>query len=191
VSRKRTPTGRQAPSDFGQWSRELHRPERVDAAECYITPPPLPRQAPPRERREPAGHTQVVQPGEQEQLSRLRYRLVFSTDQRVDATGDGIVGRDPRTDGGHAHIVRFEDPRRLLSRNHFEFGLTPDNEFWLSDLGTANGTYLIRNGSQWMLPAHQRTRLSPGDVIHFGSFAVRLAAEPEPHPDPRAWDRRN
>ncbi|MFT4231662.1 MAG: FHA domain-containing protein [Leucobacter sp.] len=185
MSRKRAAAGRQAPSDFGQWSRELHRPDRVAAAEYYPTPPPLPRPAPPRERREPIGHTQVVGADAHEQRSRLRYRLVFSTGQVIDVRGDGIVGREPRSDGGHTHVIRFEDPRRLLSRSHFEFGLTSENEFWLSDLGTANGTYLIQNGNQWMLPAHQRTRLSHGDVIHFGSFAAQLAAEPAPRAEPR------
>lgn len=182
VSRKRTPAGRQAPSGFEQWSRELYRPERIGTAGYYITPPPLPSPAPLKEWREPAGHTRVVGPSEQEQLSRLRYRLLFSTDERVDVVGDGIVGRDPRSDSGHIHVIRLEDPQRLMSRNHLEFGLTAENEFWVSDLGTANGTYIIQNETQWMLPAHQRTRLSPGDIIHFGSFAARVIAEQDPVP---------
>lgn len=91
------------------------------------------------------------------------------------SAGVGVVGRGPiDAQGSYEHVVKFDDPQRVLSRNHFEFGLTSNNEFWVADLGAANGTYVVAGGAQRLLAAHERTRLLHGDQLLFGEVAMRL-----------------
>lgn len=99
-----------------------------------------------------------------------QWTLAFSDGQRILITGTGVVGRDPRTDEGYQHTVTITDPARLLSRNHFAFGLTPENTPWISDLESANGTYLDNTP----LPPSIRTAIAPGNLIRFGDHTARI-----------------
>lgn len=107
-------------------------------------------------------------------FAELKYSLVFSTGDRVEVQGEGIVGRRPHNDKQYLHVVKIPDTERYLSRNHFEFGITRSNELWVCDLGAPNGTYLITSGTQYLLQPESRTKLNNGDVIRFGEFSARV-----------------
>jgi hypothetical protein len=85
-----------------------------------------------------------------------------------------IVGR-----GADANF-KIEAP--LLSRRHFEVRFDEHNGLEISDLKSANGTFV--NG----LPA-QKAPLRPGDVIRAGDIEIRVDFEggPEPSPSSGAW----
>jgi adenylate cyclase len=66
-----------------------------------------------------------------------------------------------------------------VSRKHVVINRQAGDEFWLSDLGSANGTYVNQ------LRVSQPVRLRPGDEIRIGPFQLRfrrLSAEPAVEP---------
>lgn len=66
-----------------------------------------------------------------------------------------------------------------VSRKHVVINRQAGDEFWLSDLGSANGTYLNQ------LRVSQPTRLRPGDEIRIGPFQIvfrRPTDEPAAEP---------
>lgn len=177
MAKKNVTPPRQAPASFDRQARDLFQPGQVAAATSYSTPPPLPKVALPQVTPADAGRGDAA--GVFEGWHHVAYQLVFSTGQGIEVRGSGIVGREPNdAHGSYVHVLRFEDPQRVLSRNHFEFGLTAENEFWAADLDSANGTYIVQNGAQRLLTAHERTRLLHGDKLHFGGVAAQLVIVP-------------
>src|SRR5690606_15845203 len=64
-----------------------------------------------------------------------------------------------------------------VSRKHLVINRQAGDEFWLSDLGSANGTYVNQ------LRVSQPTRLRPGDEIRIGPFQLSFHSAAE---DPAA-----
>jgi adenylate cyclase len=83
--------------------------------------------------------------------------------KRIDVTGSCVVGRS-----NNSTIVLPDDK---VSRRHAMIQCQSGHEFWLIDLGSANGTYL--NGRRIVQPS----RLNHGDQIKIGDhrFIFRLA----------------
>jgi ABC-type multidrug transport system ATPase subunit/pSer/pThr/pTyr-binding forkhead associated (FHA) protein len=75
------------------------------------------------------------------------------------AIGRITVGRDPHS---NVHL-----PDLLVSRNHAELRVTPNNEAELVDLSSANGTYL--NGQRII-----RAPVYEGDVITIGHYLLQV-----------------
>ena len=75
---------------------------------------------------------------------------------------DVIVGRSRECD------VSVEDPD--VSRRHAS--IVADEGLFVTDLGSRNGTYVGRQ----RLPAHQRTAISPSDVVELGSTTIIVRA---------------
>ncbi|OIH98090.1 MULTISPECIES: FHA domain-containing protein [unclassified Curtobacterium] len=157
-----------------------------ELARAVVTPPPAPRASADRVRStvaqlpgRPLGGSGVAT-----QAAPARQRaaavLVLDDEQRVTVSGGGLVGRDPASahpDGGYAHVIALEDPERLLSRTHLEFGFGAEGSFWVLDAASANGVELHRPGHQaaTLVPS-QRTTVQPGDTVVFGGHTLR--AEP-------------
>ena len=81
---------------------------------------------------------------------------------------------------GEENVIRLECPS--VSRAHLELHPTPEG-LEAEDLGSSNGTVLIRggsepnSGSQEPLPAHDRSPLRPGDALRVGSVVLSLQAK--------------
>lgn len=160
--------------------------ERGELARAVVTPPPAPRASADRVRAtvaqlpgRPLGGASV---GRDAGPARQRAGavLVLDDEQRVTVSGTGLIGRDPASahpDGGHDHVIALDDPERLLSRTHLEFGFGAEGSFWVLDAGSANGAELRRPGypATMLVPA-QRTVVQPGDTVLFGGHTLR--AEP-------------
>ena len=86
--------------------------------------------------------------------------LVTGTDEPVEVTGDGAVGRNPAAglDREVTHLVTLRDPSRSLSKLHLLFGPEGDG-LWVVDPGSTNGTVLVD-------PDGRRTVLTPGTQAH-------------------------
>lgn len=97
-------------------------------------------------------------------------RLSFDTGERVDVTGDGLVGRSPAAEEGVAHLVPVDDPARSISKTHLAFG--PDgagDRLWVVDRGSTNGTVLVApDGQSSALPPGRRATVAVGWTIRFG-----------------------
>ncbi|MGN8049441.1 FHA domain-containing protein [Curtobacterium sp. 22159] len=159
--------------------------ERGELARAVVTPPPAPRASADRVRATvaqlPGRPFGGAAAGRDAGPARQRAGAVLVLDdRRVTVTGSGLIGRDPASahpDGGHDHVIALEDPERLLSRTHLEFGFGAEGSFWVLDAGSANGAELRRPGypATMLVPA-QRTVVRPGDTVVFGGHTLR--AEP-------------
>jgi len=103
-------------------------------------------------------------------------RLVFDTGQRIDVTGDGIVGRSPEGEMGIVHVIVIDDPARSVSKVHLTFGLTlARDELWVVDRASVNGTVLVDpDGVAATLPAGARAFVGAGWTIRFGQRSARV-----------------
>lgn len=98
------------------------------------------------------------------------YIMEFDIGTQITVTGPGVVGRDPATDQGYVHVIRITDADKMISRNHFAFGLTVAGQLWISDLNSANGTYI----KDTQVLAGLKTAISPGTLIRFGSHTAKV-----------------
>jgi hypothetical protein len=85
------------------------------------------------------------------------FLLVFSTGEEVEASGAGLVGRNPVPDAGEdaRQIVRIVDPLLSVSKTHLEFGEESGN-FWVCDRSSGNGTVIL-------VPGQEARRAVPGE----------------------------
>ena len=148
----------------------------VELARVYRTPPSLPivRETEPAAPTDswPTQNTPAPAPAS------VTYSLLFTDGQQIHVAGDGVVGRSPRSDGAYVHVVQVSDNHRMLSREHFEFGLTSDRQFWAADLGSTNGTFALTGQNQQLLTPHERTAIAPGSTILFGDGAATVVRTP-------------
>jgi FHA domain len=142
-----------------------------EPARVFRTPPmlPLPRVLDPS-----IEHSTSRAAGDQPEQGSLIYSLKFSHGQTLTVTGDGVVGRRPSTDGGYTHAIEIQDPHKMLSRNHFEFGLTATNQLWAADLDSTNGTFIYEKQRQRTLTPHEREAINPGAMILFGDNSATV-----------------
>jgi hypothetical protein len=85
--------------------------------------------------------------------------LVVSTGERVSLDRSAVVGRRPRAvraTGAIPHLVAVPSPNQDISRNHVELR-AEGADIVATDLGTTNGTWLLRTGVD-------PVRLQPGDA---------------------------
>ncbi|MDR3211039.1 MAG: protein kinase [Planctomycetota bacterium] len=73
--------------------------------------------------------------------------------------------------------ISLPDPK--ASRNHAEFSLDKDGKYCLTDLGSANGTFL----NDLQLPPKELRRLTPGDAIRIGSNTFHFLSSNASLPD--------
>lgn len=97
--------------------------------------------------------------------------LIFDTGQRVRLTGPGIavVGRAPVPAAGEAsQLVRVQDPDKTVSKNHARLELA-QNELKVTDLGSTNGTAIVRaDGTERLLPAGETVTVPHGVTVRLG-----------------------
>jgi hypothetical protein len=159
---------------------------RMDLARAVVTPPPAPRASADRVRATvaalPVRSRASVGDRASAAPSRQTAAAVFVVDEerRVTVSGTGLVGRDPASqhpDSGYAHMIALDDPDRLLSRTHLEFGFGAEGTLWVVDTDSANGVELRRPGfPPTMLVPGQRTVVQPTDSLVLGGHTLR--AEP-------------
>ncbi|WP_233193296.1 FHA domain-containing protein [Cryobacterium sp. Y29] len=79
--------------------------------------------------------------------TRATFVLTFSTGQVVSVRGSGLIGRKPlaQPDEIFDDLIRVADADRSVSKTHLEFG-QHDDEFWVSDRVSGNGTVIRRPG---------------------------------------------
>lgn len=85
------------------------------------------------------------------------FTLLFSTGEQVEASGPGLVGRNPVPAPGEdgRQIVRIVDPLLSVSKTHLEFGEESGN-FWICDRNSGNGTVIF-------VPGQDPRRAVPGE----------------------------
>ena len=113
----------------------------------------------------------------------VTFVLDFSDGQRVETSGNGVVGRNPAVhtpgtemgDPAHVELVTVEDGAKSVSRAHLAFGQY-DGVFWVMDLGSANGTTITYPGEgTFACDPNTRHEVDPGSVVRFGAASFTLS----------------
>ncbi len=107
--------------------------------------------------------------------------LHFSTGEVVSLDRDVVIGRRPRytpqPGRPEAHIVPVPSPNQEISRTHCEIRID-GWEARVRDLGSNNGTFLLRHGQSPMRVTDSTpVLLRPGDILDLGdAVSVRMEA---------------
>lgn len=99
-------------------------------------------------------------------------QLLLPDGRREQLAGRMLVGRKPSADNGE-QAVTIADDQRSISRTHFAIDVI-ERAVLLTDLGSANGTRLHRDGHELTLSADSPVALLPGDEIRIGRFTLEL-----------------
>lgn len=86
--------------------------------------------------------------------------------------GQLVLGRNPSSAELEGHrMLALEDPRKMLSRSHLAIDAR-GARVTAMDLGSANGTTLVRGGAATPLGARLPVILEPGDTLVIGSLQL-------------------
>ncbi|MEV7971606.1 FHA domain-containing protein [Cellulomonas sp. NPDC089187] len=134
-----------------------------------VTPPPLPR------RRHHDDATESAVSGSTSANRARQVILELSDGTRRPLRGTLIIGRQPTQPERYGDVLALPDTTRTLSRDHLEVGITPGGQVWVSDMGSANGSYVARGPAWTRLTPHQRTPIDANDMLRFADFSLRIA----------------
>lgn len=101
--------------------------------------------------------------------------LILSTGERIDLDRSAVIGRKPRAvraTGTIPHLVTVPSPSQDISRTHVELRVD-GTDVVATDLGTTNGTWLLRVGIEPVrLQPAEPALLVTGDRIDLGEGVV-------------------
>ena len=105
--------------------------------------------------------------------------VVASDGQRVPILDAVVVGRAPQPlPGQDCQLLRLASPERSISRSHVAIGVI-DGVVRARDLGSNNGTNLVRGNQPIALATDSWTELTTGDLLDLGEdVTVRLMGLP-------------
>ena len=110
------------------------------------------------------------------QIEAVIWRVLFDTGEVADVTGVVMVGREPAPMSETDQLVAIDDPNRSVSRTHFAL-LLEAGTVWLQDVGSANGTGVMRHGELFEVRIGDRFPLQSDDQIVFGQRRARIKAK--------------
>ncbi|WP_308194138.1 RDD family protein [Nocardioides sp. SR21] len=128
------------------------------------TPPPSgPPTPPPRQQ---LGYPLVPEPAAPEP----RWQVTFDTGESFVVEGLALVGRRPEAqpEDGVRHLVPLRSEDMSLSKTHAHFQVVTDGTLVVTDRGSTNGSFLIRQGAARELAPGRPTTLLDGDRVRFG-----------------------
>lgn len=103
------------------------------------------------------------------------FDLVLSTGERLPLDRPTVVGREPRVEPG-VRGVRVAPSLLDLSRSHLSLEPAPAGAL-VRDLGSANGSALVRNGARTSLRPYEPVEVGPADAIVLAdAMEIRLVA---------------
>ena len=105
------------------------------------------------------------------------YMLVFSTGERAQVLGRGLIGRMPVAAAGDTwdHLIVVNDPSKTVSKTHLQVEALPEG-LLVTDLASANGTVVSMPGiAAERLAPQERVILIPGATVGIGdqSFTIQ------------------
>lgn len=123
----------------------------------------------------PRSVTRPDEPFSVEAPAKRRHRpfvLDISDGSHVSVQGSAVLGRRPQLRRGANQLVRLSDPSGELSKSHLIVGHEED-DFWLVDLGSTNGTWVHR-ADGGLIECHpaRRVKISAGDVVEIGDLRI-------------------
>ncbi|MEV7633114.1 RDD family protein [Microbacterium sp. NPDC089318] len=155
--------------------RSSAKPEMASgpaAAESAVLPRPAAAapiaDAVPQQRREPRTVAVERRAPAAAPASVVHYGLRFDSGEGIGVTAPVLLGRNPDA-GGHpgATPMPLADSTRSLSKTHL-LACPADGGIEVVDLGSTNGSGLIRDGAEYALTAGAATLVVEGDTIRLG-----------------------
>jgi predicted component of type VI protein secretion system len=102
---------------------------------------------------------------------RWRLELMDGSERVVD--GPVLIGRDPAASAadGAVTLLPVTDERKSVSKTHALLE-TRGDDLVVTDLGSTNGTSIVRDGARAMVEATER--LAAGDVLMVGNVEIHV-----------------
>jgi pSer/pThr/pTyr-binding forkhead associated (FHA) protein len=105
------------------------------------------------------------------------FTLVFSTGERAQVVGRGLIGRMPvpPVDETLEHLIVVNDPSKTVSKTHLRVEALAQG-LMVTDLDSANGTVVSMPGiAAERLAPHERVILMSGATVGIGdqSFTIQ------------------
>lgn len=105
------------------------------------------------------------------------YTLIFSTGERAQVVGRGLIGRMPVASAGDTwdHLIVVNDASKTVSKTHLQVEALPEG-LLVTDLASANGTVVSMPGiAAERLAPQERVILTPGASVGIGdqSFTIQ------------------
>ncbi len=111
------------------------------------------------------------------QPAQLTVRLTLDSGEEYVLSGPTLFGRSPEGNASYdaAQHKAVPDQTRTVSKTHF--ALRPLAEgIEVRDLGSTNGTYILREGVERQVASGTSLAAVPGDVVRFGDRMIRIDA---------------
>ncbi|GAA4378932.1 RDD family protein [Nocardioides caricicola] len=133
-------------------------------------PVPAPPPAPPRQQ---LGYPLVPEPPAEP----TTWRVTFDSGESLVLEGPALVGRRPDAGNDDAvrHLVPLRSEDMSLSKTHARLHVGADGTLVVTDRGSTNGSYLIRQGAARELAPGRATTLLDGDRVRFGDREMTVA----------------
>lgn len=117
--------------------------------------------------------TRRIRPAAARAAAADTFEVELSTGERLALDAPVVIGRAPQAAPG---VLLLQAPAHLvdLSRSHLALEPTQHGAFAL-DLGSGNGSVLLRDGARIPLAPHERTAIGPDDTVVLADvLAVRI-----------------
>ncbi|MCP2635288.1 RDD family protein [Microbacterium sp. HD4P20] len=133
-----------------------------------------PAPAPARRTTAPAAAAPASPNGDGPPLQTVVVTLDTGEDISVDGLGI-LIGRDPALvpNGPALRLVAIADPTKSVSKTHLAI-VRSGTAVVVIDLGSTNGSALLRDGAERTLGPHEQVALRNGDTIRLGDRHARI-----------------
>jgi pSer/pThr/pTyr-binding forkhead associated (FHA) protein len=107
------------------------------------------------------------------------WRVSFDSGESFVVEGLALVGRRPEASAGETarHLVALPSADQSLSKTHAQLQVLPDGMLVVTDRGSTNGTFLLRQGAARELPPGRATTLLDGDHVRFGDREMTVVRD--------------
>lgn len=109
-----------------------------------------------------------------------RWRVTVDSGESFVVEGLTLLGRRPeaRPDEPVHRVVPLTSHDLSVSKTHAQVQVTSDGSLVVTDLGSTNGSILIRSGASRELPPGRPVTLLADDVVRFGDRTITVHREP-------------
>ena len=112
-----------------------------------------------------------------ERHPQIMVRIILDSGGEYVLSDPTVFGRNPEGDAGYrtAERVPIPDDTRSVSKTHFALRPLPGG-VEVRDLGSTNGTFILRGGVESQVVSGASHTAVPGDVVRFGDRTMTIGA---------------
>ena len=99
-----------------------------------------------------------------------------SNNSIIRISSDSVLGRKPSSEGRGAE-VELADPARTVSRSHARIYFDGAKNAYVEDLGSLNGTFVIKDSAEKKASQDSPVRLEGGALLRLGDEFYEISIE--------------